>query len=290
MRSIVPISALLLGALTLLPAVALAEAVTATAGASAEASGTVKPPVPPTVDSYSFGASNAGSMGSGGGHGSGRMTASGTKPVPKAIEERMQERDAMHAKLSASTSPSDCIGDPSGKTDCMEQGRDATMKHGVVHERVEIFSRFTATMIGRMNAAINRLKKIADRLDSRITKEKARGVDTTKAEANIAIARVKIADAETAVTLAANIVSSTTASIDLSSTTTRPSDIGKPVREALTKAREAIFAAHKALVDAISSLTGVVTSPNEQSGDAKSHGKSSTSTTVSGSASTSVTH
>ena len=146
-------------------------------------------------------------------------------------------------------------------------------------------------MIGRMNAAINRLKKIADRLDSRIAKEKARGVDTTKAEANIAIARVKIADAETAVSLAANIVSSTTANIDLNSTTTKPSDIGKPVRETLARARESVFAAHKALVDAISSLTGgVATTSDAEHGDVKPHGKAGASTTVSGSAGTSVTH
>lgn len=273
MKSIIPISALILGALTLLPAVSFAEEIAATAGAGT--SGTIKAPVTAHADSYSFGASNPTSMGPKGLSG-GRVAATGTRPLEKSIEERMQERDAMHAKLVGSTTE-----------------RKGEMRQNMMKERVEIFSRFTATMIGRMNAAINRLKKIADRLDSRIAKEKARGVDTSKAEANIAIARVKIADAETAVSLAANIVSSTTASIDLSSTTTKPSDIGKPVREELAKARAAVFAAHKALVDAIASLTGVVataTTSDEQHGDVKTHGKSGASTTVSGSASTSVTH
>ena len=273
MRSIVPISALILAALTLFPAVSFAEEITARADASLGASGTVKAHTEAHTDSYSLGATNPTSMGTKG-LGAGRMAATGTRPVEKDVEERMQERDAMHAKLVGSGTV-----------------RGGEVRQNMMKERVEIFSRFTATMIGRMNAAINRLKKIADRLDSRIAKEKARGVDTTKAEANIAIARVKIADAETAVSLAANIVSSTTASIDLSSTTTKPSDIGKPVREMLAKARESVFAAHKALVEAIESLTGVVaTSTDREHGDANSHGKSGASTTVSGSASTSAAH
>ncbi len=273
MRSIVPISALLLCALTLLPAVSFAEVISATTEASAETSGTIKTPVATHADSYSFGASNPTSMGTGG-HGAGKMAATGTRPVEKAIEERMQERDAMHAKLVGSGAV----------------GR-GEVRQNMTKERIEIFARFSTTIIGRMNAAINRLKKIADRLDSRIAKEKARGVDTTKAEANVAIARVKIADAETAVSLAANIVSTASANINMSSTTTKPSDIGKPVREALAKAREAVFAAHKSLVDAISSLTAVVAiTSDELNGDTKPHAKATSSTTVSGSASTEVTH
>lgn len=273
MRSIITISALILAALTLLPAASFAEEIAATAGASAAASGTVKARTETHADSFSFGASNPTSMDIKG-RGAGRMAATGTRPIEKDVEERMQERDRMHTEL---------VGG--------ETVRGGEVRQNLTKERVEIFSRFAATMIGRMNAAINRLKKIADRLDSRIAKEKARGVDTTKAEANIAIARVKIADAETAVSLAANIVSSTTASTELGSTTTKSSDIGKPVRETLAKARESVFAAHKALVEAIASLTGVVaTSTDRESGDTKTHGKAGASTTVSGSARTSVTH
>ncbi len=271
MRLIVPINALLLGALALLPGVSFAEEIAATAHASTGAAGTTKAPVTARADSYSFGLSNPTSVGTKG-HSVGKMDATGTKPLVKDVEESMQERDAMHAKLAGSSTE-----------------RRGEMRQNMMKERVDIFSRFTVTIIGRMNAAINRLRKIADRLDSRITKEKARGVDTTKAETNIAIARIKIADAETAVTLAVNIVSSTTANFDLSSTTTRLSDIGKPVREELAKAREAVFAAHKALVDAISSMIGIVTTFDLQHGDVRTHGKAGASTTFSSSASTSVT-
>lgn len=273
MRSIVPMSVFLLGSLTLVPMFAFAEATTVKAGASLDASGALKAPDAPQVSGYSFGASNPGSMSSGGGHNTGRESASGTRPVPKAIEERMQERDVMHEKLVGSSTE-----------------HRGEMRQNITKERVELFSHFSATIIARMDAAINRLKKIADRLDSRITKEKARGVDTTKAEASVAIARVKMADAETAVTLAANIVSSTTVSIDLNSTTARPSDIGKPVRETLAKARESIFAAHKALVDAIVSLSGDVSSSGDEHGEIKIHNKGGASTTVAASSSTSLTH
>tara|TARA_B100000508_G_scaffold141059_1_gene145730 strand:+ start:2307 stop:2984 length:678 start_codon:yes stop_codon:yes gene_type:complete len=49
-----------------------------------------------------------------------------------------------------------------------------------------------ANMSNRMDAAIERLTNIADRLDSRIAKIQAEGVDTSAAEASLASARMSI--------------------------------------------------------------------------------------------------
>jgi hypothetical protein len=123
-------------------------------------------------------------------------------------------------------------------------------------KRSKILKRFAEMMIKRMNAAIDRLTKLADRLDSRIAKEKARGVNTSATEASLALARTKLADARTAVGVAEAAVAGAIASADTSASSTKPVDVGKPVREALNKAKDAVFAAHKALVQAVASLKG----------------------------------
>lgn len=111
-------------------------------------------------------------------------------------------------------------------------------------------------MITRLKAAVERFTKIADRIDSRILKLKGNGVDTSKAESNVAIARTKITEATAAVAAAEASITSAVASANASETssTTAPVDSGKPVREALQKARAAVEEAHKALVNAVESL------------------------------------
>lgn len=123
----------------------------------------------------------------------------------------------------------------------------------------EILSRMAHQMIRRMKAAIERLDKLADRIDSRITKLKAKNIDTTKAETNISIARAKIAEAITAVKIAEGAVAGAITQADMVAANKETSvDAGKPIREALEKARQAVFAAHKAIIDAVESLKATV--------------------------------
>ncbi|OGZ08610.1 MAG: hypothetical protein A2942_00115 [Candidatus Lloydbacteria bacterium RIFCSPLOWO2_01_FULL_50_20] len=126
----------------------------------------------------------------------------------------------------------------------------------LVEKRGELLKRFAELMVKRMTAAIDRLTKLADRLDSRIAKEKARGVNTSAAEANIALARTKLADARAAVADAKAAILAIIDPLDDSLSNTKPGDAGKLVREELRKAKDAVFAAHKALVQAIVSLKG----------------------------------
>lgn len=146
-----------------------------------------------------------------------RMMATGTKTVPPRMEEA---RERMQEKRS------------------------------------EIFKRYAGLMVKRMNAMIDRLSGLADRLDSRVAKEKLRGVDTSKTEANLVTVRTKLAEATAAVAEAQSAVTGALALAEANDTETKPVDAGKPVREALNKAKTAVFAAHKALVNAITSLKG----------------------------------
>src|SRR3989344_1165331 len=179
---------------------------------------------------------------------------------------------AENRAAKTSSDPKDCIGDTSGKPDCVSKPeanvKGETTNDGSAMERLkaarervqekrgEILKRMVNMMTKRMNAAIDRLTKIADRLDSRIAKEKARGVDTSTAETKLAAARTKLAEAKTAVSAAETVAIDAIKSADVSTPAGKPADAGKPVREALNKAKEAVFATHKALVEATSSLKG----------------------------------
>lgn len=178
-----------------------------------------------------------------------RTMASGTQPLPKAIEARIQNREEMR----------DCIGGGS-TTDCagtaMEnrEARQSEARERMEEKRSEILKRMSEQMFKRMEAAIERLSKLSDRVDSRIQKLKEQGVDTTKSEGLIKTTRTKISEAKAAVEAAKQEVGEAASIADTSASSTKPVDAGKPVRENLEKARVAVTAAHKALVSAIESL------------------------------------
>ena len=254
-----------MGMLIMIPAFASAEE--AAVGASAEisvtgsAGGTVTPPAPPaSADSWSFGESNP------------------QMPPPRAGEGRqMDPRKPLPIRESPtllrespsrpSVAPRDSAsGQATGKRmiasgtpmndeqrEKMEERREEMMER-MVERRGEMMERMASHMITKMRAAVVRLTKLADRLDSRIAKLKAQGVSTATAEANIAIARTKIAEASATITLGEGSIASAVLSIDSAATGTAMSTAGKGVRDALEKARAAIKEAHKALVLAITSV------------------------------------
>lgn len=174
-------------------------------------------------------------------------TASGTKPLAPAMEKRLENRDEMRDKL---------VERASTTRESAQERRDE-MKEKMQEKKSEILKRHATNMVRHMRAAIGRISKLADRMDSRIAKMKERGVDTSKPEANIAVARAKIAEASAAVKLAEDAIAGAVALADVNASSTAPSDPGKAVREALNKGKEAVFAAHKALVEAIKSLKGI---------------------------------
>lgn len=257
MKSTQLLNALLLGTLVLTPAFVLAQT-EASAGASTETTVSSDGTNTATTDTTASGAAGAGGVVSPRDAASGlptgkrqhapviirkeisARTASGTKPLPEDMEKRLENRDTMYNKLQGRASTT------------MDEKR-AEMKE----RRSEILKRNAMRMVAHMNAAIGRLSKLADRVDSRIIKMKEHGADTTKAEANIALTRTKIAEASAAVKLAEDSIAGAALSADVTASSTSPSDPGKMVREALNKAKEAVFAAHKALVEAIKSLKGI---------------------------------
>lgn len=116
-------------------------------------------------------------------------------------------------------------------------------------QRKEIIKRQATMMFKRIEAAIERLKKLGDRIEQRIAKLKEKGVNTTKAESLLASARTEITNAETALAAA-----KTAAQGAIESGT--PKEAFTAVRTNVVGAREAAKKAHKALVDSVIALKG----------------------------------
>lgn len=136
------------------------------------------------------------------------------------------------------------------------QERREEAKKKIIEKRSEILKRLALKIIGRMNAAIERIEKLSDRLESRVAKFKEKGVDTSNTEALLVIAETKLAEARALVALGEGSLGEAVvvADLDADGDLDAKVDHGKPVREALAAAKDAVHAAHKAVVEAIASL------------------------------------
>lgn len=202
----------------------------------------------------------------------GRMMASDTRPLPPDIDKVIQKRNEEGMRMAGSSTnddtlkrgrimgtgtPRDCEGGAS-TTDCMK-GRES--KLGEIRERMgehreEVFKHAGEMILKRMHAAVERFTKLADRIDSRISKMRTGGVDVGNAEAALAAAQSKIALAQKSVTDAEAAIALTAKNLG-SGTSTSPSEEEKrPAKDALEKARQAILVAGQSLNDVIPLLNG----------------------------------
>lgn len=105
-----------------------------------------------------------------------------------------------------------------------------------------------------LEAGINRVETLADRIQARADKMEANGTDVTEAELFLAEARLEL-------DLAAGDLAAIRAAAEADATVgdeTTPADVFKEVRDLLKSARKHIGEAHKALKDAVQSLRKAV--------------------------------
>jgi len=126
-------------------------------------------------------------------------------------------------------------------------------------QRKEIIKRYAEMMFKRIEAAVERLKKLGNRIEKRITILKGKGMNTAKAESLLASARIEITNTETHLGMA-----KTAAQGAIESGT--PKEAFAAVRTHVEEARDAAKKAHRALVDSVVALKG------------KSGGKTATTT------------
>lgn len=125
-------------------------------------------------------------------------------------------------------------------------------RENAVNQIKERLAKFITNTIERYEAAITRLEKLAQRIDSRIAKFEAEGVNVTKAKELMVIAKLKIETAKTSVS-GINLQSELTASSTATTTVMIKKDF-EGLRAQLEKAKTDIKAAHAALVDVVKNL------------------------------------
>lgn len=156
-------------------------------------------------------------------------------------------RDA-HQKTTGNPKPAAIERGTTTGTSTMGERRTERMEK-LSAQRKEIIKRQAEMMFVRIGAAIERLKKLGDRIGERIAKLKEKGINTTKAESLLVNARTEITNAETRLGLA-----KTAAQGAIESGT--PKEAFEAVRAHVEEAKEATKKAHKALVDSIVALKG----------------------------------
>lgn len=119
----------------------------------------------------------------------------------------------------------------------------------VVEKRKERVDAYFKKMFTRLDAAIERLQKLAERIESRIVKFEKRGADVDQARELLTVGHGAITEARTLLENARGIVENILAGDD-------PRVIFEHARETVKSVIDSIKQAHRALVDSIVALKG----------------------------------
>lgn len=189
----------------------------------------------------------------------GTPSDTGPKPLPVRLLDKKEDRhdaledrrDKMEDRRDAATS----TGVWDKREDIRDKREDLRDKSEDLREkgRENAISRIKAHlgMYHRiLEAAINRMEKLAERIEARIAKMKADGTDTTEAEGFVATAHTEL---DAAADDLAEIKANADASVTVNASTT-PATVFGPTHELMKSAREHIGNAWKALKDAVQSL------------------------------------
>ena len=163
------------------------------------------------------------------------------------VEARLKAKAELEAKRKAEAAE---------KRDTIKSNIDAkreAIKSEVEERRENVkekikdrLDKFIQNIIERFTAAINRLEKLSDRINSRIAKLEADGADMTKSKTLMVEAEAKIEVAKASVTLI---------KIDETASTTAALKTSFPdLKAKIEKAKSDIKAAHAALVEVVISL------------------------------------
>lgn len=160
------------------------------------------------------------------------------------------------AETNASTTKRDTIRDEiENKREMLKNSVEERRQNAVekIKERVD---QFVQNVVNRYEAAVNRLEKLGERIDSRIAKmekqntlkETSDSTDLSKAKELMVIARTKIEIAKTS-------IAGITATVSANATTTAlMKEEFKTMKTQVEKAKEDIKVAHVALVDVVKNL------------------------------------
>lgn len=174
--------------------------------------------------------------------------------------QETEETSTTSATTSAATSSSPQDNRPVSVTERIERLEEARAerqieRRGVLQDRAQTrIINLAANTSNRHEAAIRRLENVANRLDSRITKLQAQGLDTSAGVAALAVARTELSRARTLLaTIDADVVTFVSSE--------NPQTNWGRVKNIYTDSRDAIKAAHSALQTSLIALQQVSSQP-----------------------------
>lgn len=130
------------------------------------------------------------------------------------------------------------------------QQKREQVRERLAEKRKQLIRDHFKRMMKRFDAALERLKKIGERIQSRIDKAKANGKDVASAQTALDRAKASWQEAKSAVDDIKGKLESVLSADD-------PKAAFKDVQNLIEAARDKIKAAHAAMVDAITALKGI---------------------------------
>ncbi|MEK7535458.1 MAG: hypothetical protein AAB590_00370 [Patescibacteria group bacterium] len=128
------------------------------------------------------------------------------------------------------------------------EAKKSELKTEVSAKRMELVKKFAAKMVKVHQAAVNRLDKLADRIEARIAKfEVSKNVNLDEAEALLVAARAKI-------TIAQNYLNTIPGMVTTATATGTPATAFSAIKGYFATSRDNLKDAHGSLVDVISSI------------------------------------
>lgn len=193
----------------------------------------------------------------------GGSTATGTRQahmeqMRKEMQDKKGEMGKMMDNHTASTTRPDMRPKMEDHRGEIEQKRNE-MKNDMQGRMANMMKKQGERVIARLESALGRLTNIADRIDSRITKLGEKGVNTTKAKADLAIAKTKIDATKVKLDAAKTAIAGILADTGTVATSTPGMMMSGKImliKEQVQGVEVALKDAHKALVVATTDLKG----------------------------------
>ncbi|MEK7559953.1 MAG: hypothetical protein AAB522_01475 [Patescibacteria group bacterium] len=128
--------------------------------------------------------------------------------------------------------------------------RIEALKKKLSEERAKRIEAFFGTMVRKFEAAISRLRKLGDRIDSRLDKFEDAGKD-------VATFKTSLENARTAIEAAEDALDKAKEEFKALSQSENPKEYFKKVKDIVATVAQKVKNAHKALVDVINSIKGL---------------------------------
>lgn len=155
------------------------------------------------------------------------------------IQERLQQR---REARSGTTTPTE-------RQEAAKERRQEA-KQRLAEKRKQLIRAFFGRMAKRLEAALERQKKLGERIQARIEKARANGKDVTQAQAALDRARIVWQEAKDALESAKSRLEGVLSAED-------PKTAFEEVKDLVAAARDKIKAVHAAFVDVITALKGI---------------------------------